>query len=146
MKSFLISCVVVLGILAIPIAYSTLHGYTRWYWRDSQAEVFVDGSKTHGYVHESKRTLIITRCDEAKSHSYLVVLPNGSKPNVLYCGDWTAPAFFVFPINHVNPPCTPMAFDDSVLERPETPGSPLRVDGTMLELVTKDGKLIRVVR
>jgi hypothetical protein len=35
MKNTLVACAAIAGFLAIPVTYSTLKGYTRWYWRDT---------------------------------------------------------------------------------------------------------------
>jgi hypothetical protein len=90
-------------LVAAPLTYSTVRGYTEW-WFMSGGHVAVDGVRD-GYQHTnwSRSAVIITRTDSEIRQSYLVQL-SGSK-SLIYCGDWHAPRFPVFPIGDVNPPC-----------------------------------------
>ena len=143
----LICLALFLAFIGVAAIYSTLHGYTKWFWRNSRAEVFVDGHRVSGYVHQSGETVILTRLDTAKPHSYLAAL-NGQSTFVTDCRDWHAPSSFVFPIGDTNPPCFPSdiigeGFDNT---GPESPASPAKIAGTSLEFRTNNGKLIRVNR
>ena len=144
MKNWLLFGAAILGILAVAILYSTLHGYTTWYWKDTRAQLLVDGNRVSGYVHASRQVLIVTRRDTPKPHSYFIAL--GSKRVLLDCGDWSAPRFFVFPIGHVNPPCLMALGDETAHNSPYAPDGPLKITGTTLEFHTKDGKRIAVNR
>jgi hypothetical protein len=146
MKNWLLCGAAILGILAVPILYSTLKGYTRWYWRAPGGQIFVDGNRVSGYVHASKSVVIVTRRDMARSHSYLIALGDRSRGVLLGCGDWSAPRFVVFPVGHVNPPCLMALGDETAHSSPHAPGGPLRITGTTLEFHTQDGKRITVNR
>jgi hypothetical protein len=41
MKNVVILCAAIIGFLALPAIYSTLKGYTIWFWRNPQAQIFV---------------------------------------------------------------------------------------------------------
>lgn len=146
MKKALIVFAVAIGTLSIPFAYSTLHGYTRWYWRNHHSKILVDGRPVSGYVHESKRKIIVTRRETPKPHSYLIVLGDQYTATRLDCGDWFAPPFFVFPIGDVNPPCLSTIGDEAAYNEPDAPVGPITIKGTVLEFHTKDGKLVTVNR
>lgn len=145
MKIVFIFLALLVAFIVVVLIYSTFHGQTKWFWRNSHAEVFVDGHRVPGYVHQSGETVILTRRDTAKPHSYLVAL-NGQSAFVTECRDWHAPSLFVFPMGHGS--CFPSdligaGFDN---ERPESPASRANIAGTTLEFHTNNGKLIRVTR
>ena len=147
MKIVFIFLALFLAFIAVAVIYSTLRGHTKWFWRNSHAEVFVDGHRIPGYVHQSGETVILTRRDTAKPHSYLATL-NGQFIFVTDCRDWHAPSFFVFPMGHTNPPCFP---DDLIGEGldntgPESPAGPAKIAGITLEFHTRDGRLVTVKR
>jgi len=91
-------------LLVIGLAYSTVQGYTTWWFRRTGL-VTVDGVP-NGYLHRnSKRSaVIITRSDLSPKQSYLVDL-SGSK-FLLHCGEWHAPRVPAFPIGDLSSPCS----------------------------------------
>ena len=91
-------------VLAAPIGYSTLRGYTSW-WLGLRGTVKVNGV-SGGYMHKNTEgtAIILTRTDTQPRQSYLIGL---SKPGLLLdCGGWSAPHSPVFAIGDVNPPCS----------------------------------------
>jgi len=143
----LICLALFVAFIGVAVIHSTLRGHTRWFWRNSPAEVFVDGHRVPGYLHQSGEAVILTRRDTAKPYSYLATL-NGQSAFVTDCRDWHAPSFFVFPMGHTNPPCFPAdligeGFDNT---GPESPAGPANIAGITLEFHTNNGKLIRVTR
>ena|SRR5579862_9642512 len=144
MKKALIACVLIAGILVLPILYSTAKGHTRWYWRKPNGMVFVDGRPVPGYIHQSKQVILVTRRDTTTPHSY-EVFANGPKSFVVDCGDWAAPAFFVFPVGDVNPPCLPtISADEPNPSSAESAIGSIVTQAGSVEFHTKGGKLIRV--
>jgi hypothetical protein len=105
MKNVIILCAAIVGFVAVPVTYSTMKGYTAWFWRNPCAQIFVNGRRVPGYVHQSKHVIIVTRGDLAKRHSYWFRLEGQSNTILNYCGSWSAPDFFVFAVGDVNPPC-----------------------------------------
>jgi hypothetical protein len=145
MKSALIICAAIVGIFAIPVTYSTLKGYTRWYWRAPQTQVFVNGKSVPGYVHQSGQVFFITRRDTPRPHSHEIVLRDQSPGFLLDCGQWVAPRSFVFALGHVNPPCLSTIGAEPADATAEAPVGPFQHDGNSFEFRTRDGKLIRVL-
>jgi len=144
MRNVLLICAGIIGFLALPVIYSTVKGYTTWFWRDPRGQVFVNGQRVPGYVHRSKDVIIATRSDLEKRHSYWFGLERQSVTISNYCGSWSAPGFFVFVVGDTNPPCLMIqeaAYD--VLESPQ-PAVPILCDGAKTEFYTNDGKLIRI--
>ena len=139
----MIICAVLIGFLALPMIYSTAKGYTVWYWRNPHAQIFVDGHRVSGYVHQSKHGLVITRGDLPQRHSYIVSFLDSGAANLTDCSPWAAPAFFVFVIRDLDPPCL---INQTNSETPEGPWGPVRIDGTRVEFQTTDNKVIRVIR
>jgi hypothetical protein len=147
MKNILLICAGIIGFLALPVIYSTVKGYTTWYWRDSHAEILVDGLRVPGYLHESSKRLILTRRDTAKPHSYLLI-SNDRSATALDCGDWHPPSFFIIPIGDINP-CTGSDILGETFvyySAPEAPMGRVKIEGANLEFRTRDGKLVRVLR
>lgn len=66
------------------------------------------------------------------------------KGYILDCGDWVAPSFFVFGINHVNPPYFREILDESAHHAQDIQGSPMTVRNGSLEFHTHNGKRIKV--
>jgi len=97
---------IVLAIVAISTlsVYSTGRRYNTWWFR-RMSTVRVNGIE-NGFMHRrwNNDVVIITRTDTAPHQSYLVVL-SGDR-FLIHCGDWSAPSFPIFPINHVNAPCS----------------------------------------
>lgn len=143
MKNVLLICAAIVGFLAVPLIYSTVKGYTAWYWRNPHIQIFVDGRRVPGYVHESRHGLIVTRGDLPKRHSYIVSFLDAGTVNLTDCSPWTASAFFVFVIQDVNLPCLANRTNS---ETPEGPWGPVRMHGNVLEFETTDNKAIRIIR
>ena len=91
--------------LLVAIAYSTVKGYTVWYFRVS-GSVTVDGRKTSGYMHANTRrnTLLVTRTDGSRLETYLVPAEGGKF--IFDCGDWHPIRFLPIPMGELNPPCS----------------------------------------
>lgn len=129
--------------LAVPIAYSTLKGYTHWHWRNYHVRILVNGLPANGYMHRSNSVITLTRRDTSGSHSYMVFIKD-TKGYILDCGDWVASSFFVFGINHVHPLCICEILDESAHHAPDVQGSPMTVRSGSLEFHTQNGKRIKV--
>ena len=139
----MIVCAVVAAFLALPAIYSTAKGYTVWYWRNPHAQIFVNGHRVSGYVHESRHGLIITRGDLPRRRSYIVSFPDNGAVILTDCSPWTAPAFFVFAIGDLNPPCFT---NQTNSETSEGLWGPVQMHGDVLEFQTTNNKVIRVIR
>lgn len=144
MKPVLIICAAIIGFVAIPVIYSTVKGYTTWFWRNPRAQVFVNGQRVSGYVHKSKDVIIVTRADLAKRHSYWFRLNGQSTALSNYCGSWSAPDFFVFVMGDTNPPCFMIQEAAYDVEESPQPAVPILCDGAKIEFYTNDRKSIRV--
>jgi hypothetical protein len=88
----LLVCATVIGFLILAVIYSTAKGYTAWYWRNPHAQIFVNGHRVSGYVHQSKYGLIITRGDLRQRRSYIVSFLDNGAANLTDCSPWTAPS------------------------------------------------------
>jgi hypothetical protein len=143
MKTILLICAAIIGFVAIPVIYSTVKGYTTWFWRNPHAQVFVNGQRVSGYVHASKHVIIVTRGDLADRHSYWFRLDGQSKTVSNYCGSWSAPDFFVFAVGDVNPPCFMIRETAYDVEENLQPAVPITISATKIEFYTRAGKLIR---
>lgn len=143
MKYLMTVCAVLVGFLALPVIYSTAKGYTVWYWRNPNAQIFVDRHRVSGYVHQAKHGLIITRGDLPRRRSYIISFLDNGAVNLTDCSPWTAPAFFVFVIRDLNPPCLT---NQTNSETPEGPWGPVRMHSDVLEFQTTENKVIRVIR
>ena len=142
MKNLMIFAAALAGFLALPAIYSTAKGYTVWYWRNPHAQIFVDRQRVSGYVHQAKHGLIITRSDLPHRRSYIVsFLDNGV--TVVDCSPWTAPAFFVFVIRDLDPPCLT---NQTNSETPDGPWGGIRMHGDVLEFQTTNNRVIRIIR
>jgi len=129
-------------LVALPLAYSTAHGYMIW-WIRSSGSVRIDGV-SNGYLHKdwSGKAWIVTRTDSRPRQSYLVSL-YGSK-HVAYCGDWHAPRFPVFPFGDVNQPCLGL-FTGSEIRKTDLPNSStLSIGSSIIEFYTMGGKRVTV--
>jgi hypothetical protein len=144
MKSTFILCAAIIGFVAVPVIYSTMKGYTTWFWRNPHAQVFVNGQRVPGYVHQSKHVIIVTQDDLDKRHSYWFGLTGQSTTISNYCGSWSAPDFFVFVVGDAAPPC--FMIQEAAYDAPEStqPTVPIIRDGTTIQFYTNDRKLIRV--
>ena len=94
MKNVLVICAAIAGFVAVSVIYSTVKGYTTWFWRDPCGQVFVNGQRVPGYVHKSKHVIIVTRSDLEKRRSYWFGLDEHPATISNYCGSWSAPDFF----------------------------------------------------
>jgi hypothetical protein len=146
MKTVLLICAAIMGFVAVSVIYSTVKGYTTWFWRNPHAQVFVNGQRVSGYVHQSKHVVIVTWHGTQRPHSYEIGLRDQSQNLLLDCGEWAAPRFFVFALGHVNPPCLATIGDESAYAAPGAAAGPVQRDGKSFEFRTRDGKLIRVLR
>jgi hypothetical protein len=141
-----VSLLLLLILLAFPVTLSTANGYTRW-WLMSGGHVTVNGVPG-GYLHRtwSYSAVIITRTDSKKGQSYRVVITGEdfSGP-IIYCGDWHAPRFPVFPIGDVNPPCMGILDgpDPTDADRPLV--STLTARPGFVEFSTMQGKKVRAI-
>lgn len=140
-RLFIQLALLAVALLALSVAYSTLHGYTTWwFWR--RAVVTVDG-KPAGYLHRPRNgpAVIITRTDTWPHQSYLVSV---SGPRFLiHCGVWSAPRFLAFPIGDVNQPCS--AFSNGA-DDPNADNAVFRtlvVQARSVEFTTNSGKRIK---
>lgn len=138
----LLICALIVGFLALPVIYSTAKGYTVWYWRSPHMQIFVNGRRVPGYVHESKHGLIITRGDLLKRRSYIVSFLDNGDVSLLDCSPWTASDLPVVVIRDVNPPCLTNLTNS---ETPEGPWGPVRMHRRALEFATTNNNVIRIV-
>lgn len=131
-------------LLAIPIAYLTVRGYTAW-WFPSSGSVSVDEIK-NGYLHTNwqNTAAVITRTDLKPNQSYLVVFDTSkTSKSVTSCGDWHAPHYLIFPIGDVNPPCLGLVLDDLERQQSDLPlSSTLSIQTNRIEFSTIRGKKI----
>jgi hypothetical protein len=139
-KSVCVGAVAFALLIAIVLAYSTAKGYTIWWFR-ANGSVKVNGVSS-GYLHKelSGRAWIVTRTDSRPSQSYLVSL-NGSE-HMIYCGDWHAPRFPVFPFGDVNPPCVGFLTDSEIQKADLPHSSTLSVKPGVIEFSTMSGKKV----
>lgn len=145
MKNATILCAAAIGFVAVLFTYSTVKGYTTWFWRNSHGQVLMNGQRVPGYVHQSKHVIIVTRRDTQPPHSYFIVLRGQSQSLLLDCGEWAAPRVFLFALGHVNHPCISGIGDEPECAAPDAPGGPLQQDPGKLEFRTRGGKVIRVL-
>jgi|SRR5208282_486351 len=133
---------IVLGILILASAmvYSTVRGYTRWYFRVN-GQVTIDGRKTTGYMHaNTERTmLLLTRTDGARPETYLV--PFRDRQVVLDCGDWHPVRLLPSPVGDMSPPCSVFT-DPATLKDPAISGTLRRKAGSV-EFSTASGKKVK---
>jgi hypothetical protein len=139
-KGICVTLLVLALLITVPITYSTAHGYTNWWFRYG-GNVAVDGDR-NGYLHtnSSRTAVIVTRTDSKMRQSYLVQV-SGSK-SLIYCGDWQAPQFPIFPIGDVNPPCLGFLNDPVSPEADRPLNSTLRAGPGFVEFFTKRGKKV----
>ena len=138
----ILGSVAFMGILLIAgaVIYSTVKGYTTWYFRVN-GKITVDGHSTSGYMHaNTQRTLLLlTRTDQVQPETYLVALEHGK--GIVDCGQWHPIRFIPFPIGDVNPPCSAFVVDPAtVLDAPLTKSLVLR--RRSVEFSTSSGRKI----
>jgi len=143
MKILMIVCAVLVGFLVFPVIYSTAKGYTVWYWRDPHAQIFVDGHRVSGYVHQARDGLIVTRGDLPHRRSYIISFLDNGSITLTDCSPWIAPASFVFVIRDLDPPCFTNRTNS---ETPEGRWGPVQMHGDVLEFQTTNNKVIRLIR
>jgi hypothetical protein len=141
-KRFSLTLLLLALLVAVPITYSTAHGYTQW-WLLSGGHVEVNGTRG-GYLHKSwsNSAVIITRTDSSKRQSYLVQL-SGSR-TLIDCGDWYAPRLPAFPIGDVNPPCMGFIDDPDLPDTDRPLSSSLITRPGFVEFSTVQGKKVTV--
>jgi hypothetical protein len=134
---------VFVGILLIAAAmiYSTVKGYTKWYFRVN-GEITVDGHATSGYMHaNTQRTmLLLTRTDQSRPETYLVSLEHGK--GVIACGLWHPIRFIPFPVGDVNPPCSAFVVNPATIIDAPVPKS-LVLGRRSAEFSTSSGRKIK---
>jgi hypothetical protein len=137
----LLMAVVVLGLLGLPMIYSTAKGYTTWFWRNYHAQIFVDGKPVSGYVHQSNQVLIVTWGDLAERRSYWITLTDPATARL--CASWSAPSVVIFAVGDVTDPCL---INRVTSETPDAPCGPVQIQGNTLELHTTNNKIIKITR
>jgi hypothetical protein len=144
MKNVVILCTAIIGFLALPAIYSTVKGYTIWFWLNPQAQIFVDGQRVSGYLHTSRNVAVVTRLDLSRPRSYWIGLARQFNATPAYCGSWSAPAFFVFAVGDVNMPCMGLKGAEANSETPDAPDrcSSYITNSTKIEFRTINGNLI----
>jgi hypothetical protein len=127
-------------LLAGAMLYSTLKGYTTWYFRVN-GRVTVDGRKTTGYMHaNTQRTiLLLTRTDDARPETYLV--PLRGHQAVLDCGAWHPARFLPFPVGDLSPPCS-FFTDPAAVRDPLATGTLQRMPRSV-EFATVSGRKVK---
>jgi hypothetical protein len=125
---------------ALALVYSTVKGYTTWYFR-VDGQVLVDGRETSGYMHANadRTILLITRTDGTKAETYLV--PVADRAAIRDCGDWKLVRFIPNPVKDVNPPCSTLT--DSAKASDEPVSSTLVREGRFVSFSTASGKKIK---
>jgi hypothetical protein len=141
MKHLSIAVIFVAAVLALPFVYSRTHGYTAWWFRRS-ATVTVNGN-SNGFLDRrlNDSELILTRTDTSPHQSNLVAM--SERKFLIHCGEWSAPSWPVFPMGHVNPPCSAFSngADDSKADNPVS--STLVVQRNSVEFTTTSGKGVK---
>jgi hypothetical protein len=131
---------ILLVALAIPLTYSTMKGYTSW-WFPSSGSVIVDGLQG-GFVHRnsSGSAAIVTLTDVHPNQSYLVG-PWGS-PHVVHCGGWQTSRFSILAIGDVNPPCMGFLDDNEIIHFDLPLSRTLSLRKGHAEFTTRSGKRV----
>jgi len=136
-------------LIVAMFAYTTVRGYTTWYFMLPSARLTVDGKPTDGRLHRHTdgrwKITYLTRKDAGRIESYRVTQDIDRGTGVSSCGDWTAPQWPVFPVNHQAVPCF---FFVAAEEHPgkveaEPPARNLQVGPNFIEFTADDGKRIR---
>jgi hypothetical protein len=128
-------------VLALATAYSTVKGYTTWYFRVN-GSVTVDGHPTAGYMHaNTQRTvLLITRTDGSHPETYFV--PVAANQAILDCGAWHPLRFVPNPVGDLDPRCSAMkAQPADVMDSPV--GTTLVRAGRSIQFTTASGKKVK---
>jgi len=131
----------IITLLAGAILYSTVKGYTTWYFRVN-GQVTVDGRGTSGYMHvNTQRTLLlITRTDGTEPETYLVSIVGLMR--ISDCGEWHPIRFLPVPIGHLNQPCSVFTADPTkVADAPVS--ATLAGGGGSIEFSTVSGKHVK---
>jgi hypothetical protein len=117
--------------VALAMVYSTVKGYTAWFFRIPGAIFTVNGARAKGWLHRARngRAAFFTVAYPTKSETYDLVFGSDGKGQVLGCGTWVAPRLPVIPIGDVIPPC--------FLEG--TAGRNLTKELRSVAFITKDG-------
>lgn len=147
MRTFLQFGIILLVLFCFALLYGITRGYTAVYFVKPAATVRVDGRAVRAYVHRSRRAMIITRRDIQPAHSYLIPDWEGSSGHlpVFHCGSWVAPRSPVLLINHENPVCSSLSFEESPLTT-DSPTGPADVKGDHIEFRSVRGEVIWIAR
>jgi hypothetical protein len=139
--------VAVMLLIAAMFAYTTVRGYTTWYFMVTDSRITVDGKPTNGRLHRMTfhrgTTYFLTRKGEGNVESYRVTRTDRGD-RVSSCKGWTAPHWIVFPLNHQEMPCIVWVAAEehhNVVEEP--PPRNLQVGPNFLEFTADDGKRVR---
>lgn len=129
-----------LAVVAVGLAYSTVKGYTTWYFRMSGV-VTVDGHETSGYLHASadRTILLVTRTDGKKAETYLV--PVAGRAAIWDCGEWTPVRFFPNPVGDLPSRCFAMTNSAKISDAPIS--STLVREGRFVSFSTASGKNVK---
>jgi hypothetical protein len=120
--------------------YSTLKGYTTWYFRVS-GQVTVDGHETSGYMHANtdRTILLVTRTDGTRPETYLVSFRHGN--GIMDCGTWHPIRFLPTPVGDLNPPCAGFGVGPDVVDAPVA--ATLVVQRRSVVFTTVSGKKVK---
>lgn len=124
-------------LVILAVGYSTTQRHATWWRRVPNAAIAVNGIRA-GYLHQNctHSRVIITRTDLSPPQSYLVDISD--RRWLIHCGDWHAPKFVIFPIGHVNAPCSIFGNDSPRADHAEF--STLVVHPGFIEFSTVQGK------
>jgi len=96
-----------LALAGLVIAKLMVSGTTAVFLVAPTVRVAANGKPISGWVHREVHghSVIVTRNDNCKRESYLVVLPTERHGFVRSCGAWTASRFPLVVMRDYNPPC-----------------------------------------
>lgn len=103
-------------LLAGLVTYSTLRGYTQWFFRVN-GQVMVDGRKTSGFIHTNtlRTFLLVTTTDGRKLETYVVPLIS---IKMWDCGNWHPIRFLPTAIGTLYSSCNLPADPATVVDPP----------------------------
>ena len=133
------------GVVAALVSYGMVKGYTVCYWLKPHSQVLVNGRPVNGTVHQSSRSMIVTRRDTTPPHSYILALGGATKQPVVECHNYVASRSPVILTNHQQAIC--LMWDFNIPEQDKSPDAPsgaAEVAPNHVEFKTRDGKVIRV--
>ena len=134
-------------LFAAALAYTTAKGYTHWFFAVQKAQITVDGKRAEGWLHIFKGStgteMFLTRKGTRKSESYQIWLPTDGKGWVSDCGDWIAPRFWFFPVNHQEHPCFTIVIEEPGQLTTKPLERRLEAGANFVEFTADDGQRIR---